>query len=138
MFLVFQIKLVIEIIIIHEGIDTNEMYLNGFSSSLPLQVQIDALHRVEGLEHAFVMRPGYAIEYDYFDPTQLTHTLETKLVRNLFFAGQINGNTRLILRRKNHRTRMARIPPIKANLTICEMLLLIWSAELDWTTSCIS
>lgn len=76
-----------------EGIDTNEMYLNGFSSSLPLQVQIDALHRVEGLEQAFVMRPGYAIEYDYFDPTQLKHTLETKLVHNLFFAGQINGTT---------------------------------------------
>ena len=76
-----------------EGIDTNEMYLNGFSSSLPLQVQIDALHKVKGLEKAVVMRPGYAIEYDYFDPTQLNHSLETKLVRNLFFAGQINGTT---------------------------------------------
>lgn len=76
-----------------EGIDTNEMYLNGFSSSLPLRVQIDALHRIEGLEQAFVMRPGYAIEYDYFDPTQLKHTLETKLVQNLYFAGQINGTT---------------------------------------------
>ena len=76
-----------------EGVSTHEMYLNGFSSSLPLGIQLDALHRVRGLEDAVITRPGYAIEYDYFDPTQLKHTLETKLVANLFFAGQINGTT---------------------------------------------
>lgn len=76
-----------------EGVSTHEMYLNGFSSSLPLCVQLDALHQIHGLERAIIIRPGYAIEYDYFDPTQLKHTLETKLVRNLFFAGQINGTT---------------------------------------------
>ena len=76
-----------------EGVDSHEYYVNGFSSSLPWQVQIDALHTIPGLEHAILFRPGYAIEYDYFDPTQLHHTLETKLIRNLFFAGQINGTT---------------------------------------------
>ena len=76
-----------------EGRDTNELYINGFSSSLPYEVQIEALHRMRGLEHAHVYRPGYAIEYDYFPPTQLSHTLETKLVANLYFAGQINGTT---------------------------------------------
>ena len=76
-----------------EGEDTVEYYLNGFSSSLPWDVQLKALHKIEGFEKVKIFRPGYAIEYDYFDPTQLTHTLETKLVKNLFFAGQINGTT---------------------------------------------
>ncbi len=76
-----------------EGVDTHEMYLNGFSSSMPWQVQIEALQQIPALEHVQVYRPGYAIEYDYFDPTQLTHTLETKLVRGLYFAGQVNGTT---------------------------------------------
>ena len=76
-----------------EGCNTNEMYLNGFSSSLPMDVQIEALHRIAGLEHAKVYRPGYAIEYDYFDPTQLKHTLESKIIDGLFFAGQVNGTT---------------------------------------------
>ena len=76
-----------------EGSNTNEMYLNGFSSSLPMDVQIAALRMIPGLEQAKVYRPGYAIEYDYFDPTQLTHTLESKLVDGLFLAGQVNGTT---------------------------------------------
>lgn len=76
-----------------EGVDSQEYYLNGFSSSLPLQVQIDAIHTIQGLESAQLFRPGYAIEYDFFDPTQLKHTLETKKIRNLFFAGQVNGTT---------------------------------------------
>lgn len=76
-----------------EGETTQEYYLNGFSSSLPIEVQFAALKTVPGLENAQAYRPGYAIEYDFFDPTQLTHTLETKLVKNLFFAGQINGTT---------------------------------------------
>lgn len=76
-----------------EGETTIEFYLNGFSSSLPLKTQIDALRLVPGLEDVKVFRPGYAIEYDFFDPIQLTHTLETKAVKNLFFAGQINGTT---------------------------------------------
>lgn len=76
-----------------EGEDTVEYYLNGFSSSLPLESQVDALKFIPGLENANIFRPGYAIEYSYFDPTQLTHTLETKIVKNLFFAGQINGTT---------------------------------------------
>ena len=76
-----------------EGSDTNEMYLNGFSSSLPMDVQIAALRKIPGLEHAKVYRPGYAIEYDYFDPTQLTHSLESKLLDGLFMAGQVNGTT---------------------------------------------
>jgi tRNA uridine 5-carboxymethylaminomethyl modification enzyme len=76
-----------------EGENTNEYYLNGFSSSLPWDVQYKALRRIAGLEKVNIYRPGYAIEYDYFDPTQLKHTLETKLVKNLYFAGQINGTT---------------------------------------------
>lgn len=76
-----------------EGEITNEFYLNGFSSSLPWDVQLSALRQIPGLENSKIYRPGYAIEYDYFDPTQLSHTLETKLIDNLFFAGQINGTT---------------------------------------------
>lgn len=76
-----------------EGTDTNEMYLNGFSSSLPMDVQINALRKIPGLENVEIYRPGYAIEYDYFDPTQLRHTLESKRVGGLFFAGQVNGTT---------------------------------------------
>ncbi len=76
-----------------EGEDTNEYYLNGFSSSLPWDVQLAALRKVEGFENVKIYRPGYAIEYDYFPPTQLNHTLQTKLISNLFFAGQINGTT---------------------------------------------
>ena len=76
-----------------EGADTNEYYLNGFSSSLPWQVQCAALEKIEGFENVEIYRPGYAIEYDYFPPTQLTHTLETKLVGGLYFAGQVNGTT---------------------------------------------
>ena len=76
-----------------EGVDSNEYYINGFSSSLPWQIQWQALKTVKGLENIVLYRPGYAIEYDFFDPTQLLHTLETKRVKNLFFAGQINGTT---------------------------------------------
>ena len=76
-----------------EGVDSNEYYINGFSSSLPWQIQWQALRTVKGLENIVLYRPGYAIEYDFFDPTQLLHTLETKIIKNLFFAGQINGTT---------------------------------------------
>lgn len=76
-----------------EGRHTNEYYLNGFSSSLPWEVQWEALHRIEGLEDLHIYRPGYAIEYDYFPPTQLHHSLETKLIEGLYFAGQVNGTT---------------------------------------------
>lgn len=76
-----------------EGSDTNEMYLNGFSSSLPMDIQLEALRKVPAFRDVAVYRPGYAIEYDFFDPTQLTHTLESKVVKNLFFAGQVNGTT---------------------------------------------
>lgn len=76
-----------------EGVDSNEYYINGFSSSLPWQIQWAALRTIKGLENVVMYRPGYAIEYDFFDPTQLKHTLETKLIKNLFFAGQINGTT---------------------------------------------
>lgn len=76
-----------------EGETTNEMYLNGFSSSLPMDIQINALRRIPCFRDMVVYRPGYAIEYDFFDPTQLNHNLETKQIRNLFFAGQINGTT---------------------------------------------
>ncbi len=76
-----------------EGEDTNEMYLNGFSSSLPMNVQLSALKKIPALRDVAVYRPGYAIEYDYFDPTQLQHTLESKIIGGLFFAGQVNGTT---------------------------------------------
>lgn len=76
-----------------EGETTHEYYVNGFSSSLPLDVQFNALKKVPALENVQIYRPGYAIEYDFFDPTQLKHTLETKRVKNLFFAGQVNGTT---------------------------------------------
>ena len=76
-----------------EGETTNEMYLNGLSSSLPMEVQIEALRKIPALRNVKVYRPGYAIEYDFFDPTQLEHTLESKIVSGLFFAGQVNGTT---------------------------------------------
>lgn len=76
-----------------EGEDTNEMYLNGFSSSMPMDVQLAAIHKIPALREAKVYRPGYAIEYDYFDPTQLKHSLESKVIAGLFFAGQVNGTT---------------------------------------------
>ena len=76
-----------------EGEDTNEMYLNGFSSSLPMEIQLAALRQIPALKDVKVYRPGYAIEYDFFDPTQLTHTLESKVIQNLFMAGQVNGTT---------------------------------------------
>ena len=76
-----------------EGEETNEMYLNGFSSSLPMDIQLQALQKIPALRNVKVYRPGYAIEYDFFDPTQLKHSLESKLVRGLFFAGQVNGTT---------------------------------------------
>ena len=76
-----------------EGEDTNEMYLNGFSSSMPMDIQLDALHEIPALRDAKIYRPGYAIEYDYFDPTQLKHSLESKIIKGLFFAGQVNGTT---------------------------------------------
>lgn len=76
-----------------EGEDTNEMYLNGFSSSMPMDVQLEAIHKIPALRDAKIYRPGYAIEYDYFDPTQLKHSLESKVLAGLFFAGQVNGTT---------------------------------------------
>ena len=76
-----------------EGEDTNEMYLNGFSSSMPMDIQLNALHEIPALREAKIYRPGYAIEYDYFDPTKLKHSLESKIIKGLFFAGQVNGTT---------------------------------------------
>ena len=76
-----------------EGLDTNELYLNGFSSSLPMEIQLEALKKMPCFRDIVVYRPGYAIEYDFFDPTQLKHTLESKIVEGLFFAGQVNGTT---------------------------------------------
>src|SRR5207344_1892227 len=76
-----------------EGWNTVEIYVNGFSTSLPEEVQYEALRNVVGFEKVKMFRPGYAIEYDFFPPTQLKYTLETKLIQNLFFAGQINGTT---------------------------------------------
>lgn len=103
-----------------EGRTTHEYYLNGFSSSLPWEVQLEALHGIAGLENVHVYRPGYAIEYDYFPPTQLRHSLETKLVRGLFFAGQINGTTGyeeaaaqgLVAGINAHRTRVGEEPVV--------------------------
>lgn len=76
-----------------EGEDTNEIYLNGFSSSMPMETQLRALHEILALREAKIYRPGYAIEYDYFDPTQLNHSLESKVIEGLYFAGQVNGTT---------------------------------------------
>ena len=89
----FEGKELHQLFIEPEGWGTNEYYINGFSSSLPLEVQIEALRKVPGLEDVVIYRPGYAIEYDYFQPTQLKNTLETKRIESLFFAGQINGTT---------------------------------------------
>ncbi len=89
----FADKLSHQLFLEPEGVDSQEFYINGFSSSLPLQTQIKAIQTIVGLENAQLYRPGYAIEYDFFDPTQLKHTLETKRIKNLFFAGQINGTT---------------------------------------------
>src|SRR4026209_1336266 len=82
-----------ELFIEPEGWNTVEIYINGFSTSLPEEVQYEALRNIKGFEKAKMFRPGYAIEYDYFPPVQLKHTLETKLIEGLFFAGQINGTT---------------------------------------------
>jgi len=82
-----------QIFIEPEGENTYEYYINGFSTSLPIDIQINAIHKIVGLENARILRPGYAIEYDYFDPIQLNNTLETKIINNLYFAGQINGTT---------------------------------------------
>ena len=76
-----------------EGVETNEMYLNGFSSSLPMEIQLEALRQIPAFRNLEVYRPGYAIEYDFFDPTQLTHSLESKIIAGLFLAGQVNGST---------------------------------------------
>ena len=76
-----------------EGVETNEMYLNGFSSSLPMEIQLEALRHIPAFRNLEVYRPGYAIEYDFFDPTQLTHSLESKIIEDLFLAGQVNGTT---------------------------------------------
>ena len=76
-----------------EGVETNEMYLNGFSSSLPMEIQLEALRQIPAFRNLEVYRPGYAIEYDFFDPTQLTHSLESKIIAGLFLAGQVNGTT---------------------------------------------
>ncbi|MCI1685541.1 MAG: tRNA uridine-5-carboxymethylaminomethyl(34) synthesis enzyme MnmG [Prevotella sp.] len=76
-----------------EGTDTNEMYLNGFSSSMPADIQLEAIHHIPALRDARIYRPGYAIEYDYFDPVQLYHSLESKIIKGLFLAGQVNGTT---------------------------------------------
>lgn len=89
----FKEKVSHQIFLEPEGIDTVEYYINGFSSSLPLEVQLNAMRKIDGLEKVEIYRPGYAIEYDFFQPTQLKSTLETKKINNLYFAGQINGTT---------------------------------------------
>src|SRR5690606_5751486 len=76
-----------------EGLTTHELYPNGISTSLPFDVQLQIVQSIRGMEHAHIVRPGYAIEYDYFDPRDLKHSLETKVIGGLFFAGQINGTT---------------------------------------------
>lgn len=90
---VFPDKTAHQLFLEPEGADTTEYYLQGFSSSLPLQVQLEALHQIQGLENAKIFKPAYAVEYDYFDPTQLKPNLELRDIENLFFAGQINGTT---------------------------------------------
>jgi tRNA uridine 5-carboxymethylaminomethyl modification enzyme len=90
---IFKDKSEHQLFIEPEGLETVEYYINGFSSSLPMEVQLKALRKVKGLEKVEIFRPGYAIEYDFFQPTQLKHTLETKVIPNLYFAGQINGTT---------------------------------------------
>src|SRR5699024_12704698 len=75
------------------GLKTTELYPNGTSTSLPFDVQLDLVHSIRGMENAYITRPGYAIEYDYFDPRDLKYSLETKVIAGLFFAGQINGTT---------------------------------------------
>ena len=89
----FADKISHQLFIEPEGLNTHEVYPNGISTSLPFDVQLDLVHSIKGFENAFIMRPGYAIEYDYFDPQDLLHSLETKHMKNLFFAGQINGTT---------------------------------------------
>jgi tRNA uridine 5-carboxymethylaminomethyl modification enzyme len=89
----FKDKTAHQIFLEPEGLHTDEFYVNGVSTSLPYEVQLEFLHSIPGLESAEIMRPGYAVEYDYFPPTQLHHTLETKLVRGLYFAGQVNGTS---------------------------------------------
>ena len=89
----FKDKVAHQLFIEPEGLETVEYYINGFSSSLPMEVQLNALRKVKGLEKVEIFRPGYAIEYDFFQPTQLKRSLETKAIENLFFAGQINGTT---------------------------------------------
>ncbi len=89
----FSDKLRHQLFLEPEGRESNIYYLNGFSSSLPIEIQFKALKKIKGFENAKIVKPGYAIEYDFFQPTQLKHTLETKIVENLFFAGQINGTT---------------------------------------------
>jgi tRNA uridine 5-carboxymethylaminomethyl modification enzyme len=89
----FADKLQHQLFLEPEGVNTQEYYLNGFSSSLPMAIQLNALQQIPAFKNIQIYRPGYAIEYDFFPPTQLTHSLETKQIRNLFFAGQINGTT---------------------------------------------
>ncbi len=88
-----QIKTATKSFLEPEGLKTPELYPNGISTSLPFDVQLDLVHSIRGMENAHIIRPGYAIEYDYFDPRDLKYSLETKVIQGLFFAGQINGTT---------------------------------------------